>query len=175
MKKEQIISEIKNVCLITTNVSLGASEEEFYAIQNQKWSAAQNYAHLTLSAKLLARAISAPKIALWLKFGRKFNNISRSYDDLANMYVEVNSKPREALTGFEPRMKAGTNKSDEILAFQKIHEKLLKALDSWSEKQLGSYLVPHPLMGKITFREMLYFMIYHIQHHKKAIEVSLKS
>lgn len=175
MTKEQIITEINAVCLATSVVSKSSNEELFYSSKNQKWSAAQNYAHLTLSAKLLARGMTAPKIALWLKFGRKFNGVSRSYNEIVQKYIEVNAIPREALTGFEPKMHANTSKSFELEAFEKMHKKLNKTLDNWSEKQLDSYLVKHPLMGKITFREMLCFMIYHIKHHQKAIIVALEN
>ena len=37
------------------------------------------------------------------------------------------------------------------------------------EEDLDNYILPHPLIGKTTIREMLYFTIYHVQHHHKAI------
>ncbi len=173
MTKEELIRGIQNISHSTVDLSSKSNEETFYDSKNQKWSAAVNYAHLTLSAKLLARGLAAPKIALWLKFGRKSTPSSVSYDEIVSKYIEVNSQPREALTGFEPKMIPNTSKTFELDAFLKMHEKLVKILDSWSEKQLDTYLVPHPLMGKITVREMLQFMIYHIGHHQKAIQISL--
>jgi hypothetical protein len=37
------------------------------------------------------------------------------------------------------------------------------------EAQLDQYLVPHPLLGKITLRELGYFTIYHTQHHLRNL------
>jgi len=31
-------------------------------------------------------------------------------------------------------------------------------------------LLPHPLLGKVTVREMLYFTIHHVQHHHALVE-----
>ena len=40
------------------------------------------------------------------------------------------------------------------------------------KKQLDHYLLPHPLLGKITLREMLFFSAYHIQHHTKFWKIA---
>jgi hypothetical protein len=32
--------------------------------------------------------------------------------------------------------------------------------------------LPHPLLGKLTLREMLYFTAYHADHHRHSIEAS---
>jgi DinB superfamily len=42
---------------------------------------------------------------------------------------------------------------------------LCKKLEKLSEEELDTYLLPHPLLGKLTFREMLYFTAYHAEHH----------
>jgi hypothetical protein len=34
--------------------------------------------------------------------------------------------------------------------------------------------LPHPLLGKLTLREMIYFTIYHVQHHHKLVQNQLK-
>ena len=45
-------------------------------------------------------------------------------------------------------------------------ESLNKKIELFSEQDLDSHILPHPLLGKLTFREMLYFTIYHVQHHQ---------
>ena len=34
---------------------------------------------------------------------------------------------------------------------------------------MDNFLIKHPLLGKITLRELCYFTIYHTQHHIKII------
>lgn len=173
MKKTEIIEKLKATCASLIESVENISEKEFYAVKNGKWSAAQNFAHLTFSTKIINRALSAPKIALWYKFGRRFKGESRDYQTIVSIYIEANSKPRQQATGFEPKMKPDSTKAYELKVFKEFHEALFKHLDKWSESQLNSYLLPHPLIGKLTVKEMLYFVDYHILHHKNAVEISI--
>jgi hypothetical protein len=43
-----------------------------------------------------------------------------------------------------------------------------------SEKELDQYLVKHPLLGRITLRELGYFTIFHTEHHLQSIQNILK-
>ena len=47
--------------------------------------------------------------------------------------------------------------------------KLCLSIEKISEEDLDYYVLPHPLLGKLTLREMLYFTIYHVKHHEKQI------
>ena len=55
-----------------------------------------------------------------------------------------------------------------------IIEDITTLLDKWSEQQLDKIIAPHPLLGKLTFREILYFTIYHAKHHQLQIKRHLK-
>ena len=59
---------------------------------------------------------------------------------------------------------------------EKLKEKLKNevlnlclSIEKISEEDLDYYLLPHPILGKLTLREMLYFTIYHVKHHEKQI------
>ena len=43
--------------------------------------------------------------------------------------------------------------------------KLSYHIDRFSEQELDTLILPHPLLGKLTLREMLYFTCYHVEHH----------
>jgi len=51
---------------------------------------------------------------------------------------------------------------------------LFSKLDKFTENELDRYILPHLLLGKLTLREMLFFTIYHIEHHEKLIKRNLK-
>jgi uncharacterized damage-inducible protein DinB len=54
--------------------------------------------------------------------------------------------------------------------FAKSMDKMAAALkNKWKENQPDKYLVPHPLLGKITLRELCYFTIHHTCHHLESI------
>ncbi len=46
---------------------------------------------------------------------------------------------------------------------------LLAAMDRWRDSDLDRLRLPHPLLGKLTVREMLYFTLYHNAHHARRI------
>ena len=48
-----------------------------------------------------------------------------------------------------------------------------RLLDSLSESDLDTLQAPHPLLGKLTLRELMYFTIYHAQHHQRNVEMGL--
>jgi hypothetical protein len=39
----------------------------------------------------------------------------------------------------------------------------------WPERALDRHLLPHPLMGLLTIREMLAFTVYHTAHHLRRV------
>jgi hypothetical protein len=54
-------------------------------------------------------------------------------------------------------------------SLEKLVNSLCKSINSYSEEQLDQYILPHPLLGKLTIREMMYFTIYHAQHHTTIV------
>ena len=103
--KEALKTELRETykdILITIE---GINEDAFYKNNKEKWSAAQNMAHLTLSAKVLSRALKAPKIALAFRFGLNSKK-QRSLDWIRETY---NNATFPAVTGFEPRMSSETS------------------------------------------------------------------
>ena len=45
--------------------------------------------------------------------------------------------------------------------------------DKFSEDEIDTYILPHPLLGKLTIREMIYFTIYHVEHHQNNTKQNL--
>ncbi|WP_231962837.1 DinB family protein [Polaribacter sp. KT25b] len=39
-----------------------------------------------------------------------------------------------------------------------------------SEKNLDTLVLPHPLMGKMTVREIIMWTAYHTEHHTKTLQ-----
>jgi len=61
-----------------------------------------------------------------------------------------------------------------IQKWQRANEKYLEAVElNWSDPQLDHYIAPHPLLGKLTLRELCYFTIYHTGHHLNIIKARL--
>jgi len=76
---------------------------------------------------------------------------------------------------FIPPPIAFNKKGKLIKRLSKLSSALSKKALSQSEQNLDTYILPHPLLGKITMREMLYFTADHVQHHQKIIERALSN
>ncbi len=49
--------------------------------------------------------------------------------------------------------------------FSTASAELVSVAEKWTEDDLDRFLLPHPLIGKLTIREMLFFTIYHNLRH----------
>ncbi len=145
-------------------------DEKIFQKQGEKWSNAEHLQHLILAVKPLVTAYSMPGFVLRILFG-KANRPSRSYDELAARYEAKLTAGGKASKPFIPKpIPLGSNKTKLIENFIEIHRKLLRRCGRWSEAKLDKFILPHPLLGKITLREMLFFTDFHIRHHEKAIK-----
>jgi len=53
--------------------------------------------------------------------------------------------------------------------WQSVVPNLSAAVRRWDEAALDRYQLPHPILGKLTVREMLYFTLYHLGHHAQIV------
>jgi len=45
----------------------------------------------------------------------------------------------------------------------------VRAITAWGDDALDRYRLPHPLIGKLTLREMLVFTLFHFDHHRDNV------
>ena len=134
-----------------------------------KWSAGQNLEHLVLSTKPLAKTMLLPKLT-FRTFGKP-NRPGRSYEALVQRYLErLPQAPPTPPRSFQPADHTEEDQGRLLQAWKKEGDKLVGSLIKWKEKDLDAYLLPHPLLGKLTIREMLFFTHYHSLHHLALIE-----
>ena len=143
-------------------------EDAFLLSKNSKWTAGQQLDHICRSMKPVAMAFGLPAFVLRLLFG-KANRPSRSYDALVEKYKSKLSAGGRASRRFIPKV-IGFNDRDQLeKQLRYTVSRLVQRIDRYSEDELDTYILPHPLLGKLTLREMLYFSIYHVQHHEKLM------
>lgn len=53
-------------------------------------------------------------------------------------------------------------------------EDFARRIENWSEADLDRYRLPHPLLGKLTVRDMLLFTVQHLAHHASKVEERLR-
>jgi hypothetical protein len=168
MNKEEILQKLAEGFSLVDETLRKADNAIFYIRKDNKWSIAENCKHLSLSVKPLNTAFSLPNFAL-LFFG-KLNRPAKNYDEIVNKYHQKLAEGAVATSQFVPeKISVENSKEDLIQELKKINNLFLKKVDDFTEEDLDKYLIPHPILGKLTIREMLYFTICHTLHHQKAI------
>ncbi|MDX2001137.1 MAG: DinB family protein [Chitinophagales bacterium] len=174
MDKSSIIGELQTAHREFVDYVNGMSEMDFTAAPENKWTAGQQLEHIYLSVKPVAMALSLPKLAPRLLFG-KANRTSRSYDEVVAKYQAKLNAGGKAPSSFVPKPVGLERKSAIAQQVDAQVAKLIKGINSYSEKQLDQLLLPHPLLGKMTIREMLMFTLYHVRHHHESLKTATLS
>lgn len=143
--------------------------ETFFIHFEKAWSASQNVDHLIKAHKPVALALKIPKLALRTMFGKP-DKASMSYEELCQIYRNEIANGAQASGRYLPEQEdltsqTETKKRDLLRKFSKVSNDLVLAAEKWNDKELDEYLLPHPILGKLTIREMIFFTIYHNLRH----------
>ena len=167
--KQEIIAALDEKIKSFSNYIAELNKEEFEATPNGKWSAGQNLEHLIRSIQPLQQAYGLPKFVLRILFG-KTNRPSRSYDEVVAKYKSKLSAGGRASGPFIPQVINFDRKDDLIKKYEYQKKKLTAKIEKQTEENLDKYILPHPLLGKVTLREMLFFTIHHNEHHLERLK-----
>lgn len=175
LSKEEIILRSENVSKEFSSFCSGISNEVFFRQPFEKWSVAQNVTHLITSANMTRLAYRLPKFIVRIYGGKPYRT-SRTYDELVAKYKLKLEQGGRASGRFIAKPVSAKEGKEKILEpFTRSMILLIKAIQKkWDDEQLDQYIAPHPLLGKITFRELCYFTIYHTEHHLNIIKERLK-
>jgi len=135
-----------------------------------KWSIGQHADHLIRSTKPLNKALRMPKFVLKSTFGIKNERPERSYPEVVEKYKSRLAAGGQASGAYIPKRIQKDQKAMLLKGLEKELGQLQAVIKKWDEEQMSTYLLPHPLLGKMTIREILFFTIYHTEHHLKAIQ-----
>ena len=146
--------------------------DAFFAAPAGVWSPAENLVHLIRSARPVATALRMPKPLLRLRFGR-MDRPSQSFAELRATYLDVAlAGGAVASGGFVPQVTgSGREVKQRILtAWNGTGRQLERMLAPWPEEALDRLALPHPLLGKLSVREILFFTLYHTMHHVNDVQ-----
>lgn len=162
--KDEILHGLEKVVKNLVDWTSQLSDEQFFTMANEKWAAGEQLEHLRKSSAPLVMALKMPKIVLRLKIG-KANRATRDFAAVKTKYETKLATQNIGTTAFFPDADLNKSRQQIVDEYLTVSAKLGKAIASWQEKDLDKYILPHPLLGKMTVREMLFFTIHHTQHH----------
>jgi hypothetical protein len=167
MTKQEIINKlIANHQQFTSYLSTLDDQDFNFSMNDQKWSAGQQADHIYRSVWPLKLLLGLPKWLTRLVF-RKSNRPSKSYEALTEKYVQRLQQGGRASGRFIPAKIGSINKLTVSNKIEKTVLQLCESLNKYAEQEIDALVLPHPLLGKLTLREMMYFTIYHVRHHHK--------
>lgn len=148
----------------------GLSDDELLLRVGDAWNPAEHLAHLCTSVSAVARGLGMRKWLLRIRFGRA-RAPSRSYGELREFYRARLAAGGGATGPYVPPREdgdAGERRQALLARWGRVNARLRDAVASWNERNLDRILLPHPLLGKLTSRELLFFTLFHDLHHVDA-------
>ncbi len=171
--REELLSAFDSVHREAAELFAAGSESDFLRRpESGVWSAGENAVHLIKSVKAVADAMKLPKLLLRALFGT--GGSSRRYGEVRELYLRALAEGAVASGRFVPSVPAGgsgdeQSRSRVLAGWRRAGDGLADALAKWREPALDKYRLPHPILGKITVREMLFFTHYHDLHHLEIV------
>jgi DinB family protein len=144
----------------------------FFAPQGPAWSPAEHARHLVKSLRPLVRVLRWPRPVLGLLFGRH-RGPGRDFAELRRTYQAALAAGGQA-GRFAPSVQSPpadrAEGQQEVLARLAATVRAVQAaVERWPEPALDRYRLPHPLLERLTVREMLEFSVYHHGHHFRRV------
>jgi hypothetical protein len=141
---------------------------DFFIRQEETWSASDNMDHLIRSHKPIIKALKLPRIVLHKMFGQP-DKESMNYETLCAIYRDKIAKGGVASGNYLPDQQQPINpeviKREILDRWLSVSTELVTQAEKWQENEMDLYQLPHPLLGNLTVREILYFTIYHNLRH----------
>jgi len=148
----------------------GLAPDAFFAHPPEVWSAGENLQHLVLTVRPITKAVLIPREKLSKRFGladrpsRRFTDIRDEYRTGMQTGLVVAPPPFVPVLDELPA-DPQLGQAQIIADWQETSQGLTTHLKNWTEAELDTYQLPHPLFGMMTMREMLFFTVYHDLHH----------
>lgn len=171
MEKQALITVfVRNHQMAVQYINNLTSEAFCYRYMD-KWTAGQHLEHILLTIMPFPKVLQS-KAFVRDTFGLP-DHEPWDFQTVLHHYAQTSLKAPEA---YLPKGAVLYHQKTEIIAGIEQHLSSISALlDHYSEDELDSLVLPHPLLGKLSIREMFFLMSYHPLHHQQQIEQMLKA
>lgn len=145
-------------------------EDNWETGPENKWTIGQHVLHLVNSLQLLNNALSYPRFFLKYKFGL-CNRETRDYNTIVKKYQQNLKDNKDKARIFNQKLKKPLQKDrNRLLTRLQIQSKKLQyKIKKISDVNLDTLVIPHPLMGKMTIREITMWTAHHTEHHTNIL------
>ena len=169
MDKKEITSAIERNYGDFIALVNGLSDTDFERAPEGKWTPGKQLEHLVKSVRPLALALYLPESVLRWRFG-KANRPSKTYDALVEKYLAKIQPGYVPKKQYIPRSVPISERDRWSQKLGRQVKTVVRHVEGMSEEQLDRMVAPHPAIGVLTLREMMYFTIYHAEHHSALVK-----
>jgi hypothetical protein len=167
--KSELLAALEDSNQRSENWFSAMPAKDFFTRHGDVWSPSDNVDHLIKAVKPVVKALKLPKFTLQAMFGKP-EKPSMTYEKLCKVYRDEIARGAQASGRYLPRQEspiddAEVKKKALLDEWSKANVELSSVVEKWDEEELDQYLLPHPLIGKLTIREMIFFTIYHNLRH----------
>lgn len=175
MNKTEIIAASENSFHAFSETCRSIDPALMFYKPGAKWSVAENIRHMVISTNMTTLAYRIPLFLVRWISGTP-NRPSRTYEELKARYYKKLDEGGRASARFVPKpIEVSYGRQKLISSWDTSTKKYVAALKkNRKEEDLDNYLARHPLLGRITLRELCYFSIFHTEHHLKTIRTLIQ-
>ena len=166
--RQEILAEIHHLTEEYNAILASLTKEAIKDKIPGKWSIAEHIEHLINTNSITALAFMMPKAALGLTFGKQSGS-SRPLETLIHQYQHAILQGAGSPLLYIPKVPL-LGKDILTNLFNNSLQAIEQVTATWTEEELDTYLLPHPILGKITARELFGFTAYHLYHHLNTIK-----
>lgn len=147
--------------------------EKFFAHPAAGWSIAENVKHLSKTTLPITLGLKLPSVIPSVIFGK--GSGSRSFAEVRAAYyasLEGGFQAGIYTPGKAAEPATAAQSADQERLIKKLEKSiadLVAAFSTLEDRVLDSVRMPHPAIGRITIREMLYTSLNHDIHHMSVV------
>ncbi|MBC7848848.1 MAG: DinB family protein [Chitinophagaceae bacterium] len=142
-------------------------ETQFMRSEGGKWTAGQQICHLFLCLQTISNALVSKQSIV-----HKFGTLERSlmnYDQVVAIYKEGLANGGKAQDRFLPPPVSVDERFLVRNSVRGMLQLLQLQLQNFSDEELDTIVLPHPFLGRLSIRELIYLMTFHATHHLEQI------
>jgi len=168
VSRPEIVEALKRLHTLSDAYLSALPLDVFRRPQGEKWSPADHVRHLSKTTHPIVQALAAPRALLFVRFGIQFRP-SRPFARVREVYRERlamgATAGRFAPTPQPPPSDVSAWRQRVMTSWRNAANALHAGIQRWPEKSLDRFRLPHPVLGRLSVREMLFFTLYHNSHH----------
>ena len=172
MNREEMLRKLDDVQAESAAYWRSFDTPAFFAKLGEGWSPAENVRHLVKSIRPVTKALGVPRLFLRLKFGKP-RRASVGFEELRERYqglLDAGGKAGRFAPSPREQGDLESWRKEILQQHAEANRALRAAIARWPEAAFDEYQLPHPLLGNLTVREMLYFTLYHQLHHINVVK-----